>query len=323
MTKPAAKIKFAVCACLIVVLALFTGCDASVRLYERGQDDDAWYFDLCIDIPSELEDTLVKNAAYSESHGRKWTPDYWLRDYFKITSELYGYTYKYDIKRNPDGDGRTYMFYDIVIPKKTIREELGKGLTYSGTTDITTNLFIRTINVVRDNRFDFWIRSLNKAAENGDTGNGGDTLMAMILYGAGHYENIGGVLSYVEDLPGFTDAFKVPLNDYTEIMLTDFWLASSKMNVACDKIIPTDNSKYVYYVFNKRIEDGETKVAYRYFRADPTGWYLVAIACGGVAVGLGFLAAYIVKKRKNKTPKQSVKDSFPYDPFGGNIDPFA
>lgn len=306
----------------LIATALFAGCDAGVSLYE-ARGEDGWYFALDVSVDSALESELHANAAYSDKLGKEWTLGDWLYDYFGLTSEIYGYEFKYDGVRNEKGGRRVYGFYDIFVPDKTLRGELSDGLTLEGETDVTTNLFMRTVRVVRDGRFDFWIRSLEDAVSSGDSGEGGKTLMGMILYGVGHYETKDGELTYVEDLPGFTTAFGVPLNGYTEMLLTDFWLASKKMNVACDAKLGTDDSKNVYYVFNRRLGDEDEKVEYEYFRADPTGWYLVAIAAGGAAVGIGILAANIIKRRKDKKPKPTVRDNFPYDPFDGNIDPFA
>ena len=310
--------------CVVLVCSLFCGCEASIDLYDM-QDEDAWYFDLDVTLSEELDSALKKSATDSVKHGHKWKVGEWLNDYFAVTSRLFGYTYLYKGEYTLSGGKKTYSFTDITVPKARTEQNahIVDGLTYDSEPQVTTNLFVRTINVVRDDRYNFWVRSLEDEIAKGDGGEGASTLMGIILYGVGYYTAVDGETVYVEELPAFTKAFGVKLDGYTEIMLTDFWYASAKMNVNTRYRPIATNGGGAFYIFDKTVGDGDTEVAYEYYRADPTGWYIVAAALGGATVGIVILLAYLKKRRELKKMRPKTRDEFPYDPFGGDVDPFA
>ena len=348
-------IKSLVCALFAVIIMTFAGCDARIDVYESS-DDDFWYFRIDIGIPQAVDSLLNESAAASKRHNsKKWTLQTWFDDYFSDLSELYGFTYSFDGVYNDEAARqKVYRFNNVQIPKRKGNEYLSDGLTLSGEYDVKTNLFFRTINTVRADRFNFWQKELDEAKARFDEGEqllkDNNTAMGILIFGLieifpqyenkpNHpdiidnpdfiYDSESGMV-YREVLPGFTEAFPAAeLGEYTEIMLRNFWYASQKMNVECDDRLyvqdsnGTPDKKGVYYVFQKNVGDGETLVTYQYRRADPTGWYIVAIVAGGITVGLTVLAARVIKKQKEKLPPPKPKDSFPYDPFEGNIDPFA
>lgn len=324
-------IKSIFCA-LIVVLTLFSlvGCGMEVDVYEQ-QDEDNRYFmiDFCPD--DSLIATLEDGAAQSERHDGTWTLENWLCDYFAIIAELQGFTYRYDKYID---DGVLYSF-TVTVPKDTAGEEIRDKLTLDSEMSIKTNLFMRTINVVRDDRFNVWISEYEEVLERFESDSpvpsDNATMLGIFLFGCGSYTGAEGEI-YEEELPGFTDAFPAAKPErYREVVLQNFWYASRKMNVNCDDRAyvrdsdGTVDKSGVYYIFRKEAGDGETLVEYEYYRADPTGWYIVALAGGGIAIGVVILVARYRDKKKHTPPPAQVKDLFPYDPFadnGGNINPF-
>ncbi len=324
--KTGKTIKFILCALFAAVMTLFAGCEAHIDVYEQ-QDEDAWYFAVQISVPDGVVKTLNAGAAYSEKYGEKWTLERWLADYFEVISDIGGFTYGAEEVWHDDGMTQ-YRFPDIIVPKADCGEYMEEGLAFKGDTDVSTNLFMRVVSVVRDDRFNFWINEFEDALSRYNAGekHPGDnqTLMGIILFGT--------EVNGETELPGFSDAFaSAEMNDYTKALLTDFWYASKKMNVACDGKVEvvyedgTRDRRGRYYVFQKTAGDGETSVRYEYFRADPTGWYIIALLCGGAAVGIAVWTANAMKRKRDRAPRLTPKDYYPYDPFEDNdhIDPFA
>lgn len=322
-------IKSAVCAVLIAVLLFCTGCDTEIDVYEQ-QDEDYWYFGIDIGLGNALDKRLNDTAAFSEKHNGKWTVENWLIDYFDELSEISGFLYRYDGIYNDTAAKRRLYSFTVNVPKKTAERDVADGLTLSSDVEQKTNLFVRTINVVRDDRFNYWIKQFGDVMDRFDSDDpqpmDNRTLTGILLFGT----RVNGEVR----LPGFADAFpEAQTSEATEILLRNFWYASKKMNVAYDNMMPVYNSDGrrdtygVYYVFEKTVGTGETQVSYEYYRADPTGWYLVAIAVGGITVGICIAIAVWRKRKKNKKPPEKPEDLFPYDPFadffGNNTPPNA
>ena len=327
---------------MCLVCALLCGCDAQIDVYEQ-QSDEAWNFRIDVRLHKALASDLEQTAALSDT-GRKWTVDSWLNAYFSAVAEGYGLRCEFDGTYD-ESSQKAYRFY-LDVPKTDTADALRDGLPLQGETSVKTNLFVRTVSVVRDDRFNYWVRSFNEALDryekNAPTAMDTQTAMGIVLFGYGSYVADGnGGLTYEEELPGLFSAFPAAQHykdEYTEIVLKNFWYASRKMQVAADDIVRvrgsdgSEDRKGVYYVFEKTVGSGDSNVEYVYFRADPTGWYIVAIVVGLAVTGIALLVYRMRKKRQNKQPPAKVQDDFPYDPFadyfggnnGGNDnDPFA
>ncbi len=294
-----------------------SGCGFGVITELKSQDDSGWVFDLYFTVDVSLENTLNDSASYSEVHNKQWTLADWLCDYFDAAGKIYGFTYEFsgiNAKRDP----HVYEF-EITVPA-TADESLTDGLILKGNAEVTANNgFIRTVSVVRDDRYNFFItdfeNSYRKYVSAGEVAEDSKTLMEILLFG---------VQTDSVKLAGITEAFpELPIDEYTQTILTEFWLASSRMNVAYAEKVATSDRKYAYYIFEKEMGDGAGEVEYDYFIANPTGWYLIAIAAGGIAVVAVYLYARYANNKKRKPPKPTTKDLYPYDPFDGYGDPFA
>ncbi len=366
--------KFLLCVLLVVFVLSLTACDGMrLDVYEQ-QDEDNWYFEVDVVLNRTLVRTLESSAVYSAAHKHTWTVSDWLADYFEILQESFGFSYRYVGELN-ENESQVYTFV-VNIPKSTSSTELSEGLslTEGATQDVKTNLFVRTVSVARDDRFNYWVRLFNSAYDryvaatedkrlypttgDGDFKANCQSFMGSLLFGFVEIradlkpQDVEGAQGFWADdkgnvytklLPGLTEAFPaVNLDAYTNVLLRNYWYASKKMNVNYDNKVGaadsdgTPDTYGVYYLFEKTVGEGDTTVEYEYYRADPTGWYLVAIAVGGLTVLIAYLVARNKKRRQEKQPPAKVQDSFPYDPFadyfngegnGGNdsgkIDPFA
>ncbi len=315
-----------VCALIVVLALALTGCGAAVDVYEQ-QDEDTWYFIVDIRLERLLVETLEESAADSEKYGRDWTVEDWLRDYFEVIADYHGFLYRYDGMTVDASQGNQHCYrFTVNASKADSSEEVRTALTLEGESHQKTNLFLRTISVVRDDRFNWWINEyadvLRRFENDSPSPMDGASMMGIFLFGSTVWTGNGDQLVAQQELPGFSEAFPAAqLHRYTEIALKNFWYASQKMNVSYDDKIPavdengTVDRRGVYYVFAKDAGEGDTVVEYDYYRADPTGWYLVALVGGGLAIGLVILIARMQTKRQNKQPPAKPEDSFPYDPF--------
>ena len=325
----------------------FIGCNgARIDVYEQ-QDDDYRYFTVDFVLPKALE-TALNDSAASISATEKWTVQKWLRTYFDAISDR-----DFIVKRgevyHEDAQHNNYR-YHIIVPMQSESEDVNEAFTLHGDMDVKTNLFLRTISVKREDRFNYWLKEYEAAAARNQAGK---------IDPADHHSMMGIVVSgrvdtypqyrygdeaatrqgltwdadksvyYKVVCPSFFETFPAA-GDYADLVLHNFWYASKKMNVASDGEFDTTDEygnldkKGSLYLFEKYANEGETFVEYEYFRADPTGWYLVALLCGGLAVLIVIAIAKSVDAQKKKTPKPTLKEQFPYDPFGDDsIDPFA
>lgn len=342
------RLKKTVTALLALALILcFAGCEARIDVYEQ-QDENNKYFELNFVLTKSAESALNDSGMPMPSTGT-WTVDKWLSTYFSAIEDR-DFAIRYGGKYHDD-DGNNIYRYFVTVPLSSDSSDVNEAFSLSGETDVKTNLFMRTVSVKRDDRFNYWLRSYAEAAARKEAGapepmdyhsmmgivlNGRIDTYPQYQYGDEEAVRQGLVWNAEEHVyqktvcPSFFEAFDTS-EDVSDLVLNNFWYASQKMRVACDaKVYVQDENgvrdkKGVYYLFGKSVADGETAVEYEYFRADPTGWYLVALVCGALAVLLVILIAKQRDKRKNKPQKPRTQDQFPYDPFGedGRIDPFA
>lgn len=311
------------CVCLAAVF-LLCGCDrVEINVYEQ-EADDFWYFRIDVSMPVRLVSELEESASPNADTNKPWTVEKWLCAYFDVLAEDYGIVCEADgVYLNDTGRQRQYRFY-VDVSKTSARDDLTDTLRLSGETDVKTNLFIRTVRVTRDDRFNAWVNAFEDALvryeSNEPQPSDSTTAMGILLFGCGSYvrdENGGEEPVYREEVPALFDAFPrlhYYKDEYTEVMLRNMWYASQRMKVKADAVAtPTDDSRGRYYIFEKSVGSGDTRVEYEYYRADPTGWYLVALAAGLLTVGIAVLVARRQKKRKEKKPDR--QDAFPYDPF--------
>ena len=238
----------------------------------------------------------------------------------------------------------------MTVPLESDSKDVNEAFTLHGDMDVKTNLFLRTVSVKRDDRFNYWLKEYKEAAARKAAGQADPadhhSMMGIVVsgridtypqYSYGDEDAVRQKLIwdsknqvyYTEVCPSFFDAFPTA-GDYADLVLNNFWYASKKMNVSSDGFIYVMDEynrldkKNVYYLFSKYAGDDPSFVEYEYFRADLTGWYIVALVGGALAVLIIICVAKYLDKRKNTQKPLTVKEQFPYDPFGDDsIDPFA
>lgn len=324
-----AKLKKWIVALVVVVLAgSFAACNAGVEVVDRG-DDDNWYFDLHIKIDSTLVTVLEASATKNllQESNRNWTVKDWLLTYFGVLADSRELTAEYNGAAQLNG--LHYYRFLLTVPKNgNMKDKIG----VESTSKVSTNLFIRTINAERQDRFNYWQQAFYAVYPRYEshTPLQSDYFdeMGMILFGArvytGDNETQGDGYLYDETygqyyrelLPAFGAAFTVAdvyMRNHSDFSLKTNWFASRNMLTSADKKIVGDGG--AYYVFEKTLGGGPSVIFYRYFRADPTGWYLLALVLGGLSVAAVLLFARQAKKKPPAKPQP--KDLFPYDPFDG------
>ena len=323
------------------------GCEgARIDVYEE-QGENYRYFVVEFVLPKTLENTLNESAA-PLSATEKWTVQKWLAAYFDAISERDFFVERGELYH--EDAGHNNYRYHVVVPVNSDSKDVNEAFTLHGDIDVKTNLFLRTISVKREDRFNYWVREFNAAAARNESGNidpaDHHSMMGIVAsgridtYPQYHYGDEAALrqnlvwdseqsVYYKVVCPSFFAAFPAAGN-YADLVLQNFWYASKKMNVVCDGEYDTTDEygnidrKTSSYLFSKYLHDGETFVEYEYFRADPTGWYLVALLGGGLAVLIVIGVAKYADTQKKKPQKPTLKEQFPYDPFGDDsIDPFA
>lgn len=326
----------------------FAACDARIDVYEQ-QDEDNRYFMVEFALSKTLENKLNNEAANVGNTDKKWTVAGWLSAYFDAISDR-DFTAQYKEKLNENGE--SIYRYLVTVPIESDSKDVNEAFTLHGDMDVKTNLFLRTISVKRDDRFNYWLKEYKEAAARkaANTVDPADHHSMMGIVVSGRIDTYPQYARYDEEAerqgltwgnvdgkevyhtvvcPSFFEAFP-SAGDYAELVLNNFWYASRKMNVACDEVIRAVDEygdldkKGAYYLFSKYAGDDPSLVEYEYFRADPTGWYIVATVCGALAVLIVIGVAKYSDAYKNKPKAPTVKEQFPYDPFGDDsIDPFA
>lgn len=294
-------------------------CGVQIHLYEQ-QDEDIWYFLVEFAVTDSLRERLESTATL-DSRGKKWTVESWLNKYMEIVAENEKFTCTFDGVYTPDANKESNeepkKGYDFIlhISKTEAGERIREGLTLKSDYAVRgTNLFVRTVDVERADRFNYWQQAFKEVyARYSDPTKPQEPM---------DYQTATGILLFgtqvngFSDFPGIADAFpSANVKKWEDVLLCNYWYGSRKMNVACDGMQYVQGGRY--YLFRKYAGDGDTTVQYEYYVADPTGWYIVAIAGAGIAIGIVFLVLYLRKRKQNKPPKQKVEDMFPYNPFNG------
>lgn len=334
------KIKYIICVCLLIAAFVLCGCGARVDVYEET-DGENYYFNIDIGVDEALDSKLNASAAINEQTNKKWTLGSWFNAYMGELGKLYGFNYVYPgVMNELASKSKIYRFMQITVG--TDNEYMNNALGLEGDYTVSTNLFFRTVKVERDDRFNYFISEFKDAysrLESGPLSADSETAMGIFLFGIRNvypyesYPNPDPSFKYDEQtgevykiaLPAFGDVFDVDVSDYKKLDLRNFWHVTARIKAESDDtaIANINGSEKFYYVFSKEAGDGETVIRYSYLRADPTGWYIVAIVAGGIAVGISI---WLVKRNKRKAaapPPPQPQDDYPYDPFDGNIDPFA
>ena len=106
--------------------------------------------------------------------------------------------------------------------------------------------------------------------------------------------------------PALADAFPYLKGVNLDGLLLNYVrYGSERMDSSGTKVKTDDGTAYV---FSRYFDDTDNYIEYEYRRAVPYGWYLVALAAGGVVLVIILLVT------RTKKQKPTLLDRFPYNP---------
>lgn len=280
----------AIFAAILCTLAL-TGCGASLTVYEYASGDG---------IVNEIElfidaDTVARmeSSAGVDEYGTPYTVESYFYSFFT--------DHGYDIS----GAEVTSDGYSVIY-RKEFSSGVKTDLYAAGTTpeyiyEYHENPFVINIDKKSPNPF-------NGARENFDAivnPNVSATVLQQLKNGKVAVDEYG---ERVVLFPSVTEAFPYLKGiDPSGFLLNYAKADSSRMKSSGDKYrIDSDNS---WYVFSRYFDAAERTVEFNYNRPVPYGWYLVALAAGGIVV-----AAFVLATRNKKQKPPNLLDRFPYNP---------
>lgn len=282
--KKSKRIITLIAVCLTALL--LTGCGATLSVYDYYEDGVRYnMYELKMD--TALVQSMERTAATDDS-GNKYT----VEKYFARLFNDFGYSMVSATRT----DEQYTMRYRKSVHDRNELESSGTKVNF--TTTHTENPFVRTYTAVSENPF-------NGVRENYDNVQPlrSSTVLERIKNGAvAHDENGETVVS----LPALTDAFPhLKSMNPDGLLLNYVRYGSDRMESSGTKIKDENGTAYL---FSRYFDDADTKIQYKYKRAVPYGWYLVAIASGAIVLGIIMLIT------RTKKEKPTLLDKFPYNP---------
>lgn len=269
-----------------IAAMLLTGCGASLSVYDYTEDGVRYnMYELSID-----GDTVknMERTATADADGNKYT----VESYF---AQLFG-DFGYTLVSASRTDEKYVVRYRKAVGIGNDLKENGTEVKF--TTTHTENPFVRTYTSVSQNPF-------NGAREKYDNVQPmrSATVLERIKNGAvAHDENGETIVS----LPAIDAAFPYLKGiDPDGLLLNYVRYGSERMESSGQKIQEGDRTAYV---FSRYFDTTESKIEYKYKRAVPYGWYLVALAAGALV----FTVIFLVTRPKKQKP--TLLDRFPYNP---------
>ncbi len=285
--------RFAAAVVLSLCAMLLTGCGATLTVYDYTKDGLRYNdYELVIDGDTVRQ---MEESAVTDRDGRKYN----VPDYFQELFSSYGYALT-EASEAPDG---TYSvrysksFADISTP-----ELFQTGTTLDFITYYKDNPFVRTLDRKSPNPFNGIKAAYDEA---GTEPNKSGTLIQQLRNGRVAIDENG---ERVVLFPAVQDAFPCLKGiDPEGLLLSYAQIAPTRMKSSgVKRKYDSDNS---WYVFSRYFDRTEAQLEYEYERPVPYGWYLVALAAGGLTV-----AIFVLATRAKKPPKPTLLDRFPYNP---------
>lgn len=272
----------AICATAV----LLTGCGASLTVYDYTEGGTRYnVYELTVD-----GDTVHKMeaTAATNSDGKKYTvPDYFYSLFTGFGYELRSAEYK---------NGDFVASYGKAV---TTESDLYRiGTTPEFVTKHTENPFVRTYEASSPNPFNGVREAYDSVLPEQSS-----TIIQQLKNGkiAVNEYNERVVL-----FPAVQDAFPYLKGmDIDGLLLNYARAGSSRMESSGRKYNDGGTS---YYVFSRYFDTTESTIEFKYKRPVAYGWYLVALAAGGITIAVIALAT----RTKKKTP--TLLDRFPYNP---------
>ena len=282
-----AKIRLLAVIGVILVAFLLTGCGAKVTLYEYSSDGVRYnMYELTFDADTVAS---MERTAATDGDGKKYT----VEGYFYKLFTDFGYTLA--------SAERTDKAYTVRYVKAVsgLSELDAAGTKTDFTRTESSNPFIHTYTDVSPNPFN-GVRDTYDNIESDKS----QTVLERIKNGAVAFDEFG---ERVVSFPALTDAFPYLRGADLDGLELDYVRYGTTRTDSTGTVVPTGD-KSAMFVFSRYFDDTETTIDFTYTRAEPYGWYLVAIAAGGLAVAV----IYVVTRPKKEKP--TLLDKFPYNP---------
>ncbi len=302
---PIARIKklrrmFAVVA-VAVAAALLGGCGASVTV-SAYTENGVRYNEYAVEIPLDVLEIMERTAA-TDANGDKYTVHGYLFELFSgydftlVDSQRKNGKYTAVYKKAFAG-ASTEPAEPAEFVKGSRLRDIAEQITY--TTDITRNPFVRRYKSVSRDPFN-GVRAAYDDVRQGQSA----TVIQRLKNGL--ITTIVATGERVVLLPGVQDAFPYLHGlDVGGLILNYATVGSTRMDSSgAKRELDGDNSMYV---FSRYFDDAEREIVFEYSRPEVYGWYLVAVAAGGIVV-----AAFVIATRQKKN-KPTLLDRFPYNP---------
>lgn len=283
--KYAGKILLAGIVCLAALM--LTGCGASLTVYDYTNDGVRYnVYELAID--NDVVEQMEKTAAENKD-GEKYTVTSYFHELFT------GFGYK--LVGAAQTETQRILRYSREI--KSESELYKEGTAVEFTTTYTENPFTREYTAASPNPFN-GVREAYDNARAGQSSTVIERLKNGIVARNEYHE-------WVTLFPSVTDAFPYLKDKNPDGLLLNYARnGSARMDssgVATE--IDGDNSKYV---FSRYFDYAESTIEFDYMRPVTYGWYMVALAAGGIT-----LAVFVIATRTKKQ-KPTLLDRFPYNP---------
>ena len=282
--KRSKRIILLILACLSVLM--LTGCGATLSVYDYTEDGVR--YNMCeLKIDNTTLESMERTATTDDA-GNKYT----VAGYF---ARLFG-DFGYSMVSAAQTDKEYTVRYRKAVSDRSELESLGTKVNF--TTTHTENPFVRTYTSVSENPF-------NGVREQYDNVQPlrSSTVLERIKNGAVAHDENG---EMIVSLPAIDDAFPYLKGLSRDGLLLNYVRYSSdRMESSGTKVTGDDNTAYV---FSRYFDDTDAYMEYKYTRAVPYGWYLVAIAAGALV----FAVLILVTRPKKEKP--TLLDKFPYNP---------
>lgn len=279
----------AIFACILCAFAL-TGCGASITVYEYSTSGGL-VNEIELFIDNQTVEAMEKTAIADE-YGIPYTVENYFYTFFTDNG--------YDIvSAKSDGAGYSVV-YRKIFPNGTTTDLYQAGTKPEYSYKYKRNPFVVNVVATSPNPFN----GAREAFDGITNPNVSATVLQQLKNGKVAVSEYG---ERIELFPSVTEAFPfLDGMDPSGLLLTYARADSSRKKSSGKKYrIDRDNS---WYVYSRYFDAAEPTVEVSYNRPVPYGWYLIALAAGGLTV-----AMFILKTRE-KQEKPTLLDRFPYNP---------
>jgi len=282
--------KAAIAAAAALSAFALSGCGASLTVSEyteNGKRVNVFELSIDDDTVRKMEDT----AAADASTGAKYTvPEY----FYELLSSPGFDCELVDANRTPEAYTAVYRkTYDGATDLETFGAKLEFMTTY------TQNPFVRKYDSVAENPFNGVRAKYDAVLPNEST-----TIIQRLKNGVKTVDEYGEISVL---FPSVTDAFPYLKDVDPSGLLLEYAYTGSRRMKSSGTAVKLDRKNNAY-VFGRYFDTIDTTIEFEYNRPVPYGWYVTALAAGGLTI-----AAIALATRKKKD-KPTLLDRFPYNP---------